>query len=53
LKTVGKGKEKEKEPISRAELLSALRILSSLDVIVLFGEDKQKPLFKYHRDTEF
>lgn len=49
MKTVSK----DKDPISKAELLGALRVLQTQDLIILYGEDKQKPQFKYHKDTEF
>ena len=40
---------REKEVYSKEELLNGLRLLQTEDLIVLFGEDKQKPLFKIHR----
>lgn len=48
LRSVGK----DKEPISRADLIGALRLLQAQDLIVLFGGDKQKPQFKYHKDVD-
>jgi hypothetical protein len=32
--------------------VSALRMLQTQDLIVLFGSDKQKPQFKYHKDVD-
>lgn len=46
-------KEDEKTKIDRSELLGALKLLETQDLIVLFGEDKKKPYFKYRRDDDW
>lgn len=44
---------KDKEPVSKEDLLVALKMLQTQDYVVLYGENKNKPHFKYHRgDTE-
>jgi hypothetical protein len=45
--------DKEKSSYTKAELVNALRLLQTEDLIVLFGEDKQKPQFKLDRNTEY